>query len=103
MSLTTIKYIIQSDGNVEEEVYGVVGHNCQRITKSIENEVGEVVSRDYLASFFVTDSNSTEEKIQNLEDKDWRGCYFLGVCCLNFFISKNQLISIGVDSKPLSH
>ena len=74
MSLTTIKYIIKQDGNVEEEVHGVVGHNCQRITKSIENEVGEVVSRDYLASFFVTDSNPTEENIQNLEDEDWRGC-----------------------------
>ena len=74
MSLTTIKYLIKPDGNVEEEVQGVVGHNCQRITKSIENEVGEVVSRDYLASFFVTDSNPTEENIQNLEDEDWRGC-----------------------------
>ena len=50
MSLTTIKYIIKPDGNVEEEVQGVFGHDCQRITKSIESEVGEVVSRDYLAS-----------------------------------------------------
>ena len=74
MSLTTIKYIIKPDGNVEEEVQGVSGHDCQRITKSIESEVGELVSRDYLASFFVTDSNPTEAKIQNLEDEDWRGC-----------------------------
>ena len=74
MSLTTIKYIIKPDGNVEEKVQGVFGHDCQRITKSIENEVGELVSRDYLASFFVTDSNPTEAKIQNLEDEDWRGC-----------------------------
>ena len=58
MSLTTIKYIIKPDGNVEEEVHGVVGHNCQCITKSIENEAGEVVSRDYRASFFVTFSIS---------------------------------------------
>ena len=77
MSLTTIKYIIKPDGNEEEEeeeVQGVFGHDCQRITKSIKNEVGELVSRDYLASFFVTDSNPTEAKIQNLEDEDWRGC-----------------------------
>ena len=53
MSLTTIKYIIKPDGNVEEEVQGVFGHDCQRITKSIESEVGEVVSRDYLASFLL--------------------------------------------------
>ena len=74
MSLTTIKYIIKPDGNVEEEVHGVVGHSCQRITKSIENEVGDVVSRDYLPSFFVTDSNPIEANIQNLEEEDWRGC-----------------------------
>ena len=78
MSLTTIKYIIKPDGNEEEEeeeeVQGVFGHDCQRITKSIENEVGELISRDHLASFFVTDSNPTEANIQNLEDEDWRGC-----------------------------
>ena len=74
MSLTTIKYIIKPDGNVEEEVQGVLGHGCQRITKSIENELGEVDSREHLASFFVTDSNPTEESIQNLEDEAWRGC-----------------------------
>ena len=74
MPLTTIKYIIKSDGNVEEEVQGVFGHACKRITKSIENEVGDVISRDLLASFFVTDSNPTEANIQNLEEEDWRGC-----------------------------
>ena len=74
MSLTTIKYIIKADGNVEEEVFGVVGHNCKLITKSIENEIGEVVSREYLTPFFVTDSNPTEANIQNLEEEDWRGC-----------------------------
>ena len=74
MSLTTIKYIIKPDGNVEEEVQGGLGHDCQRITKSIENELGKVVSREHLASFFVTDSNPTEANIQTLEDEDWRGC-----------------------------
>ena len=49
-------------------------HRLSFITKSIENEVGELVSRDYLASFFDTDSNPTEANIQNLEDEDWRGC-----------------------------
>ena len=58
MSLTTIKYTIKPDGNLEEEVQGVDGdgHACQRITNPIENELGDVVSRDYLPSFFVTDS-----------------------------------------------
>ena len=54
MSLTTIKYIIKPDGNVEEEVQGVFGHDCQRITKSIENEVGELVSRDSVSYTHLT-------------------------------------------------
>ena len=39
MSLTTIKYTIKPDGNLVEEVQGVGGHACQRITNPIENEV----------------------------------------------------------------
>ena len=82
MALTKIKFIIQPDGNIQEKVEGVAGHLCQRITKSIENEVGEVVSREYLASFFVTDSNPTEENIQSLEDEDWRGCCTAWECAV---------------------
>ena len=74
MSLTTIKYIIKPDGNVEEEVQGGLDHDCQRITMLIDDKLGEVISHDHLESFFVTDSNPTEANIQNLEDEDWRGC-----------------------------
>ena len=82
MSLTTIKYTIKPDGNLEEEVQGVDGHACQRITNPIENEVGDVVSRDYLPSFFVTDSNPIEANIQRLEDEDWSGCCNTWECAL---------------------
>ena len=74
MSLITIKYTIRADGNIEEEVHGVEGHACQRITYSIENDVGDVVSRNHLPSFFITDSSPIEANIQRLEDEDWRGC-----------------------------
>ena len=74
MSLVIIKYTIKTDGNLKEEVQGVDGHVCQQITNPIENEVGDVVRRDYLPSFFVTDSNPIEANIQNLEEEDWRGC-----------------------------
>ena len=57
MSLTTIKYTIKPDGNLEEEVQGGDGHARQWITNPIENEVGDFVSRDYLQSFFIIDSN----------------------------------------------
>ena len=37
MLLTTIKYTIKADGNLEEEVQGIDGHACQIITNPIEN------------------------------------------------------------------
>ena len=47
MSLTTIKYTITADGNIKEEVQGVDGHACQRITYPIENDVGDNISCNY--------------------------------------------------------
>ena len=82
MPLTTIKYTIKPDGNLEEEVEGVDGHECQRITNPIENAVGDVVKRDYLPSFFITDSNSIEANLQRLEEEDWIGCCNTWGCAL---------------------
>jgi len=82
MSLTTIKYTIKADGSIEEEVQGVYGHECKRVTFSIENDIGDVVSRDYLPSFFITDSSPIEANIQRLEDEDWRGCCNTWGCAL---------------------
>jgi len=82
MSLTTIKFTIKADGNMEEEVQGVNGHECQRITYPIENDVGVIDSRNYLPSFFITDSCPIEENIQKLEDEDWRGCCNTWGCAL---------------------
>tara|TARA_Y100001978_G_C23536019_1_gene357381 strand:- start:307 stop:591 length:285 start_codon:yes stop_codon:yes gene_type:complete len=82
MSLTTIKYTIKVDGNIEEKVLGVDGHACQKITYPIENDIGDVVSRNYLKSFFITDSSPIEANIQRLEDEDWRGCCNTWGCAL---------------------
>ena len=38
----TIKFTIRQDGTVLEEVSGVIGNNCQEITKSIEEKLGNV-------------------------------------------------------------
>ena len=37
-----IKFTIRQDGLVSEEVIGVVGDDCQNLTKSIEEKLGEV-------------------------------------------------------------
>ena len=38
----TLKFSIRQDGLVSEEVVGVVGNDCQDLTKSIEEKLGEV-------------------------------------------------------------
>ena len=37
-----IKFTIRQDGLVTEEVFGTVGNECQDITKSIEEKLGNV-------------------------------------------------------------
>ena len=37
-----IKFTIRQDGLVTEEVFGAVGNECQDITKSIEEKLGNV-------------------------------------------------------------
>ena len=38
----TLKFNIRQDGTVSEEVSGVIGNQCQEITKSIEEKLGNV-------------------------------------------------------------
>ena len=38
----TLKFTIRQDGLVTEEVFGAVGNECQDITKSIEERLGNV-------------------------------------------------------------
>ena len=42
MDRQTIKFTIRQDGTVAEEVFGTVGNECQDITKSIEEKLGNV-------------------------------------------------------------
>ena len=37
-----LKFTIRQDGLVTEEVFGTVGNECQDITKSIEEKLGDV-------------------------------------------------------------
>ena len=42
MEKQTLKFTIRQDGTVSEEVFGTLGNQCQEITKSIEEKLGEV-------------------------------------------------------------
>ena len=39
---TKLKFSIRQDGLVSEEVFGTVGNECENLTKSIEEKLGEV-------------------------------------------------------------
>ena len=42
MEKETIKFSIRQDGTVAEEVFGVIGSECQDLTKTIEEKLGNV-------------------------------------------------------------
>ncbi len=82
MPQTTIRIKIKPNGDFEEEVLGVSGHQCQAITAPIEEAAGVVTAKSYNSGFYITDSNPTEANIQNLEDEDWRGCCTSWECAI---------------------
>ena len=38
----TLKFSIRQDGLVSEEVFGTVGNECENLTRTIEEKLGEV-------------------------------------------------------------
>lgn len=75
MSLTTIKIKVLPDGTLQEEVLGVSGHECQKVTEPLEAALGTVARREHTSEFFkATDPNPSEKWLVELEQEDWRGC-----------------------------
>tara|TARA_B100001113_G_C21100256_1_gene618436 strand:+ start:35 stop:238 length:204 start_codon:yes stop_codon:yes gene_type:complete len=58
MAQQTIKFTIKQDGTVLEEVSGVVGNDCMKITESIEKSLGTSVYIEPKPEFYQT--NTTE-------------------------------------------
>ena len=52
MPQQTIKFTIRQDGTVTEEVMGVVGNNCENLTKRIEERLGVVEKVEHKASYY---------------------------------------------------
>tara|TARA_R100000742_G_C4220312_1_gene44264 strand:- start:281 stop:487 length:207 start_codon:yes stop_codon:yes gene_type:complete len=61
----TLKFTIRQDGYVSEEVLGTVGHECQEITKSIEEKLGEVSYVETKPEYYQTQNNVTLQHNQN--------------------------------------
>ena len=73
MGQQTIKFSIKQDGTVIEEVAGVVGNECENLTKTIEEKLGTVVKVQHKPQYYEQKQTTQEEvSLQHYQDKDLR-------------------------------
>ena len=65
MEQQKLKFTIRQDGYVTEEVFGVIGNECQEITKSIEEKLGEVSYVETKPEYYQSQENVTLQHDQN--------------------------------------
>ena len=65
MEQQKLKFTIRQDGLVTEEVFGAIGNQCQEITKSIEEKLGEVSYVETKPEYYQTQENVTLQHDQN--------------------------------------
>ena len=61
----TLKFTIRQDGLVTEEVFGAVGNECQDITKSIEEKLGNVTYIETKPEYYQSQENVTLQHNKN--------------------------------------
>ena len=61
----TLKFTISQDGTVSEEVFGAIGNECQDITKSIEDKLGNVTYVETKPEYYQSQENVTLQYNQN--------------------------------------
>ena len=62
MAQQTIKFTIRQDGTVTEEVMGVVGNDCENLTKRIEERLGVVEGVEHKPEYY-EQKQTTEENV----------------------------------------
>tara|TARA_B100000214_G_scaffold44740_1_gene28148 strand:+ start:191 stop:394 length:204 start_codon:yes stop_codon:yes gene_type:complete len=65
MAKQSIKFTIRQDGTVIEEVMGAIGNECQDITKSIEEKLGNVTYVETKPEYYQSRKNVTLQHNQN--------------------------------------
>ena len=68
MAQQILRYTINQDGTVSEEVSGVIGNDCMKITESIEKSLGTSVYIEPKPEFYQT--NTTTENVTLQHNKD---------------------------------
>ncbi len=62
MAQQTIKFTISQEGSVTEEVMGVVGNDCENLTKTIEERLGVVEKVDRKPEYY-EQKQTTEDHV----------------------------------------
>ena len=62
MAQQTIKFTIRQDGTITEEVMGVVGNDCENLTKRIEERLGVVERVEHTPEYY-EQKQTTEENV----------------------------------------
>ncbi len=70
MQKQTLKFTIRQDGYVTEEVIGVIGNQCQEITKSIEEKLGEVSYVETKTEFYQQQNTQKNVTLQHDQNKN---------------------------------
>ena len=69
MAQQTIKFNIRQDGTVTVEVMGVVGNDCENLTKRIEERLGVVEKVEHKPEYY-EQKQTTEENVSLHMHKD---------------------------------
>ena len=62
MAQQTIKFTVKQDGTVTEEVIGVIGNDCENLTKRIEERLGVVERVEHKPEYY-EQKQTTEEDV----------------------------------------
>tara|TARA_B100000131_G_scaffold21158_1_gene20538 strand:- start:25 stop:231 length:207 start_codon:yes stop_codon:yes gene_type:complete len=68
MGQQTIKFSIKQDGTVIEEVAGVVGNDCEKLTKTIEEKLGTVVKVQHKPEYYQQQTTQEDVTLQHHQD-----------------------------------
>ena len=63
-----IKFTIRQDGTVTEEVMGVVGNDCENLTKRVEERLGEVQNIQHKPEYYQQQVNTEDVTLQHHQD-----------------------------------
>ena len=69
MALQTIKFTVKQDATVTEEVIGVVGNDCENLTKRIEERLGVVERVEHKPEYY-EQKQTTEDHVTLHMHKD---------------------------------